>query len=99
MSWRLSSEGAFLLLGALVFALASAYVWRRRASSAGSGLLLILLASAVWSVAYALELSGADLATRQRWGDLKYLGLCLLPPAVLLFILQYSGRTRWLHGG
>ena len=93
---RLSSAGALLLAGAAAFSLAIVYVWRRRASSAGSGLLLILLASAVWSVAYALELSGADVATRQLWGDLKYLGLCLLPPAVLIFLLQYSGRTRWL---
>jgi PAS domain S-box-containing protein len=94
MSWRPSSASVLLLAGAVAFALAIAYVWRRRASSAGSGLLLLLLASAVWSVAYALELSGADLATRQLWGDLKYLGLCLLPPAFLIFVLQYTGVAR-----
>jgi PAS domain S-box-containing protein len=97
MTWRLSSAGALLLVGAIGFCLGIAYVWRRRSSSAGSGLLLVLLAAALWSVFYALELSGADLATRQLWGDLKYLGLVLLPPAFLIFVLQYTGQSKYLR--
>ena len=43
----------------------------------------------------ALELSAGDLAGREYWGDLKYVGVVLLPPAYLAFVLQCSGHTRW----
>ena len=31
-------------------------------------------------------------------GDLKYLGITLLAPAWLIFVLQYTGRDRWVTG-
>ena len=41
-----------------------------------------------------------DLAAKTRWGDLKYVGVCGVAPAWLLFVLQYTGRsrlvTKWL---
>ena len=49
----------------------------------------------LWSVCSALELSAGDLAGREYWGDLKYVGIVLLPPAYLAFVLQCSGHTRW----
>src|SRR4029453_2789041 len=49
----------------------------------------------VWSVCSAMELSADDLTGREFWGDLKYVGVCLLPPAYLAFVLQVGGRTRW----
>ena len=42
-----------------------------------------------------LELSAGDLAGRECWGDLKYVGVVLLPPAYLAFVLQCGGHTRW----
>src|SRR4029453_14293295 len=36
-----------------------------------------------------------DLVGREFWGDLKYVGVCLLPAAYLAFVLQCSGHTRW----
>ena len=55
-----------------------------------------MLTGAVWwSVCSALELSAGDLAGREYWGDLKYVGVVLLPPAYLAFVLQCSGRRRW----
>jgi PAS domain S-box-containing protein len=84
-----------LLAGATLFALAVAYVWRRRTTITVASLLVVLLAAMFWSVAYALELSAGDPASYQRWGDLKYVGICLLPPAWLAFVLQCTGRRRW----
>jgi N-terminal 7TM region of histidine kinase len=42
-----------------------------------------------------LELSVGGQAARQVWGDLKYVGICLLPPAWLAFVHYYIGRPRW----
>jgi PAS domain S-box-containing protein len=84
-----------MLCGAAFFALAVGYVWRRRGDALAVSLLVMLLAGLEWSVAYALELSVADLSARQFWGDLKYLGICLLTPAWLAFVFHYIGRPRW----
>ena len=51
-----------------------------------------MLATAVWSFAYALELSAMDNSHRELWGGLKYVGITVLPAAWLIFALQYTGR-------
>jgi PAS domain S-box-containing protein len=95
MIWRWSPAGGLLLAGAVLVVLAIAFVWRRRATTTIASLLAVLLGAMYWSVCYALELSAGDLAGKEFWGDLKYAGICLLPPAYLAFVLQCTGRTRW----
>jgi hypothetical protein len=95
MTWRLSAAGWLMLGGAAFFAVAVGYVWRRRGDALAVSLLVMLLAALEWSVAYALEVSVGDPAARQFWGDLKYVGICLLTPAWLAFVFHYLGRTRW----
>jgi len=84
-----------MLGGAAFFALAVGYVWRRRGDALATSLLVMLLAALEWSVAYALEVSVGGAGARQLWGDLKYLGICLLPPAWLAFVYHYTGRPKW----
>ena len=95
MSWRWSPAGGLLMAGAVLVTLAILFVWRRRPAATIVGLLAVLLGAVLWSVCYALELSAADVAGREYWGDLKYAGICLLPAAYLAFVLQCSGHTRW----
>jgi PAS domain S-box-containing protein len=95
VSWRWSPAGALLLAGAVLVTVAILYVWRRRPATTIAGLLAVLLGAVLWSVCYALELSAGDLVGREYWGDLKYVGVCLLPPVYLAFVLQCSGHTRW----
>jgi PAS domain S-box-containing protein len=95
VSWRWSSAGPLLLAGAVLVTVAIVYVWRRRPATTIAGLLAVLLGAVLWSVCYALELSAGDLVGREYWGDLKYVGVCLLPPVYLAFVLQCSGHTRW----
>jgi PAS domain S-box-containing protein len=71
------------------------FVWRRRSVATIASLLAVLAGAVWWSVCSALELSAGDLAGREYWGDLKYVGVVLLPPAYLAFVLQCSGHTRW----
>ena len=93
MSW--SPAGGLLVAGAILVALAIGFVWRRRSTPTIVGLLAVLAGAVLWSVCSALELSAGDLAGREFWGDLKYVGVCLLPPAYLAFVLQCSGHLRW----
>ena len=61
-----------------------------------------MLATAAWSFAYALELAAPTTGGRELWGALKYVGITVLPPAWLVFALQYTGRVgrpnRWFLG-
>jgi PAS domain S-box-containing protein len=79
---------------ALVLAGFALYVGWRRGAAAGVSLAVLLTAAAWWGVFYAVELSidTNDLATRSLWGDVKYVGVCVLPAAWLAFALQYTGR-------
>jgi PAS domain S-box-containing protein len=92
---RWSPAGGLLVAGALLVGVAIVFVWRRRDTTTIVGLLAVLLGAVLWSVCSALELSAGDLAGREYWGDLKYVGIVLLPPAYLAFVLQCSGHTRW----
>jgi diguanylate cyclase (GGDEF)-like protein/PAS domain S-box-containing protein len=85
-----------MLAGAAVFGAFAVYVWLRRASPGATALILILAAGIWYMTTYALELGTTVLHTKQLWGDIKYVGVAMLPPAWLAFTLQYSGRTRWL---
>lgn len=79
-------------VAALVMAALAVYVAWRRGAPAGVSLSVVLAAAAVWGVFYAVELSVPDIPQKTRWGDLKWLGVCALPPAWLVFVLQYTGR-------
>jgi PAS domain S-box-containing protein len=98
-----TDEEVFGLLPALVASVAAAgvvlavmagYVSRRQSSRAGLSLAVLLVAVAWWGLTYAVEISTDDLSARLRWGDWKYVGISVLPPAWLTFCLQYTGRAR-----
>jgi PAS domain S-box-containing protein len=88
-------SGGLLVAGAVLVTAAIVFVWRRRSAASIASLLAVLAGAVWWSVCSALELSAGDLAGREYWGDLKYVGVVLLPPAYLAFVLQCSGHTRW----
>ena len=95
MSLPWSPAGWWLVAGAVLVTAAIVFVWRRRDTTTIVSLLAVLAGAVLWSVCSALELSAGDLAGREYWGDLKYVGIVLLPPAYLAFVLQCSGHTRW----
>ena len=85
---------ALMTAAGLFLAALAAYVGWRRGTRAGLALGVLLLSVAWWGLAYAVELSASDVATKSLWGDLKYFGVCTLAPAWLVFVLQYTGRAR-----
>ncbi len=88
---------ALALAGGACLASYASYVWRRRRASAGASLAVVLAAAGWWGLAYALELGATRLSTKLLWGDAKWLGICLLPPAWFAFTMQYTGRGRWVN--
>jgi PAS domain S-box-containing protein len=88
---------AMALAAGACLAVYAFYVWRHRRASAGASLTVVLAAAGWWSLAYALELAATDLPTKLLWGDAKWLGIALLPPAWYAFVMQYNGRGRWVN--
>ena len=84
-----------LLIGAAVFGGFAAYVWLRRGSAGAKAFILILVSGIEYTITYALELNSTNVASQQLWGDLKYLGICVLPIAWLAFTLIRGAFTGY----
>jgi PAS domain S-box-containing protein len=88
---------AMALAAGACLAVYAFYVWRHRRASAGASLTVVLAAAGWWGLAYALELAPTDLPTKLLWGDAKWLGVALLPPAWFAFTMRYTRRDRWVN--
>jgi signal transduction histidine kinase len=101
MAWRWTPTAVLTLAGAAFFLVTAAYVWRMRgrssSSAAATSLVLLLLATTQWSLAYIVELTATDLATKEFWGDLKYVGILALCPTWFAFTFHYAGRGRLVN--
>jgi PAS domain S-box-containing protein len=95
-AWQWTGVGVAMLATTAVFVAMAAYVWRRRGGSAGAALALVLVALLLWAGTYAAELGATDLDAIRRWGDLKYVGIVLLPPAWFAFAALFAGRGSWV---
>ena len=84
-------------VGALVYLAVAAYVWHHRWAVGARALTVLLLSAAVWTLLYVVEVSRPDPRMQERWGDIKYIGIVVLPPALLAFALQYTGRRRHIR--
>jgi PAS domain S-box-containing protein len=84
-----------LLVVSAAIALALAFfAWRRRPAPGSSPLAVAMLALAVWSLCYALELATDGLPAKLLWSRLGYIGILIVPVALLVFVLQYTGTRR-----
>jgi PAS domain S-box-containing protein len=93
MSWRWLGI-SLLLSGAGCLIACAVYVWRYRGRPTATSLLVVLAALVQWSLARTVELAASDPVTRRVFCDLKYLGLVVLAPAAIVFVLQYAGYIR-----
>jgi diguanylate cyclase (GGDEF)-like protein len=88
---HLSAYVVVLTVSGVVDIAAAVSFWRRRGRVGRGSLCAVLVAAAAWCLAYALELASSG-DSRELWGALKFIGTTLLPPAWLIFALQYTGR-------
>jgi PAS domain S-box-containing protein len=87
---------AVLGLAAPVLIGLGVYAWRRRAALGTASFGLLMFAIAGWSLTYALEILGPDLAAKMWWIRLEYPFIVSTPALWLIFALQYTGQRRWL---
>lgn len=94
MSWQYTPYIIPLFIAALVSVILVILFWRRRSLRGSIPLVYFSIGVSVWCFAYALELAGADLATKLFWVKIQYLGITTIPLCWLVFALQYTRRWQ-----
>src|SRR5437764_4205793 len=96
MSWRFTPYIFPVVIAGVISAGLALYAWRRRLMAGVVPFSILMLAVAVWTLGYALELAGGDIPTKIFWLGIEYLRIVIVPVALLALALQYTGRTKWL---
>ncbi|MCA9969515.1 MAG: response regulator, partial [Anaerolineales bacterium] len=71
-------------------------LWYRDAPGAPS-FFFLMLALFVWTGAYGLETAVVDLAAKQLWVKIQYLGITTAPLCWYLFVRRYTSQGGWQH--
>ena len=96
MIWHWTPSVIPLVVAGLVPLAAIPFVWRRLYVPGAKTAVVLLLATAEWILSMTLELAGADLPTKLFWNKAQYLGVVVVPSGWLVYVLQYTGREKWL---
>jgi signal transduction histidine kinase/PAS domain-containing protein len=84
------------MLSAAICLVLGVLAWQRRPARGAVPLAVLMLAVVEISIAYALELTSADLQSMLFWAKVQYIGFVVLPVAWLVFALEFAGRSDWL---
>jgi PAS domain S-box-containing protein len=71
-------------------------VWRRRPGAGVIPFVVLMVAVTEWSLMNTLEFLATDLTSKFVFIKLTYLGITTVPAAWLVFVLEYTGRTKWI---
>ncbi len=96
MDWHYTPLAIPLLITAAVAVWLAFHSWKRRPLVGATPFALLMLAMAVWLTGDALRLVSVDLSAKLVWAKVRYLGIVTMPAAWLIFVLQRTGRERWL---
>jgi len=97
MTWQYTPFVFPLLVAAAISSGLALYAWQRRRAVGATPFALLMLGTAAWSLVYALRLSSASLPAKLFWAQVRYLAIVTVPSAWLAFVLQYTGRGKWLR--
>ena len=89
--------GAAFAVAFFMFGLAL-FIWRSYASARGSRWLSATFFCAfLYAFFTALELCTTDLFWLKLWIKLLYFGCNFIYPCLFCFVLEYTGRSHWIH--
>ncbi|HEX8392400.1 MAG TPA: histidine kinase N-terminal 7TM domain-containing protein [Longimicrobium sp.] len=96
MAWQSGPEILPLVVSGTLCAGLAAYAWRHRRVPAAREFVLLMAASAWWSLFYALYRASASFSTRLLLAQAVQAGAIMVPLAWAVFALRFTGRRRWL---
>lgn len=96
MSWQITPYFLPLLASTAISLAIALYAWLYRKKSDATALASLMFTIAIWSAAYALELSSDELQLMLFFTNIEYIGITLLPVAWMALALEFSGHESWL---
>jgi PAS domain S-box-containing protein len=96
MNWQFSTYVIPLIFSTLILTGLGLFALRKRPASFALPYAGLMLATAFWSLTYALELSTANFQLKLLLTKLQYIGIVCTPLAWLIFAIDYSGYKSWV---
>lgn len=86
-----------MLAAGIICLVVAVVVWQMRRSSSGAIPLIVLMGALTWwDITYALFWADVPGPTPYFWLDITFIGVTIVPTAVLLFVIQVVQGERWL---
>lgn len=86
----------FLLASAALLGWIAVYMRRYRNLPASLPFSVLMGLGALWSALYALNLSTIDFDLKFAWSQTQMLVAIFMAPALLVFVIEYTGQDGWL---
>lgn len=91
---------ATLVFAATLFTVWLAYaIWSRRPGVGVIPYMIMALGTVVWTFGSALEHTFVSYADKAFAAQIIYIGVVLIPPAWMIFALEYTGNDKWITRG
>ncbi len=71
-------------------------VWRRRPGAGVIPFMVLMVAIIQWTLGNTLEFLMTDLSAKFFFIKFNYIGITIVPAAWLVFVLEYTGRDKWI---
>jgi signal transduction histidine kinase/CheY-like chemotaxis protein len=98
MIWQNNPYAFVLLIASIFCVMVIRLAWKRRNMVGALQLALMMGSIIIWTAAYAVELSAADLPTQFLMTKLEYIGILTVPAFWAGFVAQYTGQRGWFTG-
>lgn len=85
-----------VLIASLIAIFLLVYTWQRRTMRGARPLLPLLLGIVIWLVGSTIEGLYFDYNSRLFWSNIQYIGIVIVPTALLVFSLYFTDRTSAL---
>ncbi|MFO7569173.1 MAG: diguanylate cyclase [Smithellaceae bacterium] len=88
-----------LFLAVIVATWIVAVTWRWRRVPGSTSLMIQMAGEGIWTLCYALQLSGFIHPASQPnfWGKLLFVGVVMVPGAFLVWVARYTKRDAWVN--
>ncbi len=96
MHWQFSPYEIPYAIAAVISLWLLNIAWWRRYVPGALAYGLLMFAVAEWSLGIVLAQGNAGFPIIIVWNNVPLLGMVIVPAALLVFSLQYTGRSRWL---
>ena len=69
--------------------------WQRRAARGALPMCFMMIATAIWSCTFAVQLLQTDLGLKMILDQVQYLGLATISPLFMIFAFDFAGFSQW----